>query len=45
MDERRQEVGGFRLRKAGFKGEGLQPEAAGASWERLRELAYGSRGG
>jgi hypothetical protein len=35
----------FRLRKATFKGEGLQPEAAGASWERLRELAYGGRGG
>ncbi|MFZ2089786.1 MAG: type II toxin-antitoxin system VapB family antitoxin [Desulfobaccales bacterium] len=41
----RRRVGQFQLRQATFKGEGLQPEAAGASWERLRELAYGGRGG
>ncbi len=41
----RQQRGGFHLRPASFKGEGLQPDAAGASWERLRELAYGERGG
>lgn len=35
----------FRLRKATFKGEGLQPEMDGASWENLRERAYESRGG
>jgi hypothetical protein len=34
----------FRLRKATFKGEGLQPQVAGASWERIRELAYEGRG-
>lgn len=36
---------GFRLRRASFRGEGLQPEAAGAGWDRLRELAYEGHGG
>lgn len=36
---------GFRLRKASFKGNGLQPEAAGAPWERLRDMGYEGRGG
>ena len=35
----------FRLRKASYKGKGLQPSAAGVSWERLRELTYEGRGG
>jgi len=35
---------GFRLRKASFKGQGLQPQLQGASWERLRELAYEGHG-
>ena len=35
----------FRLRKASFKGEGLQPQVAGSSWERIREMAYEGRGG
>jgi hypothetical protein len=30
----------FRLRKASFRGEGLQPEVADATWERIRDLAY-----
>ena len=34
----------FRLRKASFKGEGLQPGARGLSWDQLRELAYAGRG-
>ncbi len=35
----------FRLRKATFRGKGLQPDADGATWERIREMAYEKRGG
>jgi hypothetical protein len=35
----------FRLRKASYKGRGLQPGAASAGWKALRELAYEGRGG
>ncbi len=35
----------YRLRDATFRGDGLAPGAAGASWERIRELAYEGRGG
>lgn len=35
----------FVLRQASFKGQGLRPELQGASWNRLRELAYDGRGG
>jgi hypothetical protein len=35
----------FELRDASFGGKGLQKEVEGASWERLRELAYDGRGG
>jgi Bacterial antitoxin of type II TA system, VapB len=41
----RRRAGAFRLRKASFKGRGLQPGVAGASWERIREMAYEARGG
>jgi hypothetical protein len=34
----------FRLRKATFKGNGLQPQVAGASWDRIRDLIYEGRG-
>jgi hypothetical protein len=44
VDERKNR-GRFRLRKAAFKGNGLQADLAGASWEKIRELAYESRGG
>lgn len=36
---------GFHLRRASFKGKGLQPQAAGAGWDRLREMAYEDHGG
>jgi hypothetical protein len=35
----------FRLRKATYKGNGLQPDALGASWEKIREMSYEGRGG
>lgn len=41
----RKRTGPFRLRRATFKGEGLQPGMAGSSWDRLREMAYEGRGG
>jgi hypothetical protein len=43
IEERKQGVG-FKLRRATFKGQGLQPQVAGASWEQLRELIYQGRG-
>ena len=38
-------AGAFRLRRATFKGDGLQPGVAGAPWERIRDIAYEGRGG
>ena len=35
----------FRLRRATFKGEGLQPRLNGASWDQIREMTYEGRGG
>jgi hypothetical protein len=35
----------FKLRRASFKGAGLQAEFRDASWERLRDAAYQGRGG
>ena len=40
----RKRAGGFRLRRASFKGEGLQPQVNGASWDRIRDLVYEGRG-
>lgn len=36
---------GFRLRRASYKGDGLKAGLQGASWERLREMAYEGHGG
>jgi len=40
----RKRAGAFRLRKATFKGNGLQPHVAGVPWERIRDIAYEGRG-
>ncbi|MBI3711053.1 MAG: DUF2191 domain-containing protein [Proteobacteria bacterium] len=34
----------FRLRKATFRGKGLQPDICGVTGEHLRDLAYKGRG-
>lgn len=34
----------FKLRKASFKGNGLQPEFREAPWSKLRDAAYEDRG-
>jgi hypothetical protein len=34
----------FRLRKATFKGAGLQPHLAGAAWDQILQLTYEGRG-
>ena len=41
----RKSRGQFRLRKATFKGKGLQPGVQDASWDRIRETIYQGRGG
>ena len=34
----------FKLRKVSFKGNGLQPQMAGAAWQQIRDAAYQGRG-
>ena len=41
----RKSRGLFRLRKATFKGKGLQPGVQDATWKRIREAIYQGRGG
>jgi Arc/MetJ family transcription regulator len=41
----RRRGGRFRLRRASFRGKGLQPGVRELGWERIRELAYEGRGG
>jgi Arc/MetJ family transcription regulator len=41
----RKSRGRFRLRKATFKGKGLQAGVQDATWERIRETIYQGRGG
>ena len=41
----RQRAKPFKLRKVSFRGKGLQPHMAGASWEQIRDTVYEGRGG
>jgi hypothetical protein len=34
----------FKLRKVSFRGNGLQPRMAGASWQQIRDAVYEGRG-
>lgn len=34
----------FKLRRASFKGKGLQAELGDASWDELRDISYKGRG-
>lgn len=40
----RKRAASFRLRRATFKGSGLQPHLAGVSRDQIRDLAYKDRG-
>ena len=41
----RKSRGTFKLRKASFKGKGLQDGVKDGSWERIREMIYERQGG
>jgi hypothetical protein len=43
LDERRKKKA-FRLRRASFRGKGLQPGVS-SDWDHVREVAYEGRGG
>ncbi len=44
LSERKKEKT-FHLRKVTFKGKGLNPQLAQASWDHIRELVYEGHGG
>ena len=41
LAKRRRRAAPFRLRRVTVKGKGLRPELLSASWQTLRDLAYG----
>jgi mRNA-degrading endonuclease RelE of RelBE toxin-antitoxin system len=46
ISERHRRKGkGFRLHKVTFKGKGLQPHLAGATWDQILDISYEGRGG
>ena len=44
ISEHRQR-GKYKLRKATFRGKGLQSHLEGATWEHIRDISYEGRGG
>jgi hypothetical protein len=46
VNERRgHRPGTFKLRKATFKGQGLQPHLVGVTWDQILDISYEGRGG
>jgi hypothetical protein len=45
LGQRRAQRERFRLRKASFRGKGLQAELASGEWDEVRRQAYEGRGG
>jgi hypothetical protein len=45
ISQRKQKRRPFRLRKATYKGRGLNAEIQPADWDKLQQLAYEGRGG
>jgi len=41
LGEHRRAAAPFRLRRVTAKGKGLRPALQGASWQQLRDMAYG----
>jgi hypothetical protein len=35
----------FKLRRASFKGQGLQPHLVGAAWDQILDISYEEHGG
>jgi len=44
-ERRGRKPGAFKLRRASFKGQGLQPHVAGATWDQILDISYEGRGG
>jgi hypothetical protein len=44
-ERRSRGAGAFELRRASFKGEGLQSHLAEVSWDRILDVSYEGRGG
>jgi hypothetical protein len=44
-ERRGQRQAGFKLRKAAFRGQGLQPHLAGVAWDQILDISYEGRGG
>jgi hypothetical protein len=44
LADRRARRGGFKLRRASFKGQGVAPEFEGESWPAVRDAIYRERG-